>query len=473
MAKIPLGGSDRNFDSKKSRQKLINLIPRASNNGTYREVNRADGLTLFADLTDGPVRSNLLVNDSLLYMVSGDSLFRVDVNGVVEDLGVVGGSGVARIEANSVPNDSQILVLNGSGSGFVYTNAGGLVVITDPDFLGSTSVTILNERFWFTRDGTNEFFGSDISNGLSYNESTFGSAEESPDKVVAILAKKSSLWVLGKRTIEFWQTFDDKTFPLRRVRGATKERGILAQDSLAEIGEFFAFLADDGTVRMMQGTNLTIISDLDIELRIRGNGTATFPGFSKVDDAVGFFVDGPVNKIYYLTFPTEGYTWGYDIETGLTHLRESEGLGLWRANSAQIFANTIICGDSILGRLWELDPDNLTEGGNLIRTTIATPSISFETDVTIPYIEVDMEVGKTTDPSADPKMIVRYSKDGGYTFTNWGFIELGKIGDFRIRVPMRRFGRLVRYKDFILQFEITDAVPVQYYGMYGQISQSF
>ena len=464
MADFLLGGQNKEYDSKKSRGQIVNLIPEGSKDGSFRSVKRAEGLTLFATLPAGPVRSDPLINAGLIYVVSGSELYRIDTAGATTNIGTVHGSGRAKLQANSVPGDSQILILNGSGSGYIYDNTNGLLSITDADFFPSTSVTILDERFWLTRDGTNEFFGSDISDGTNYDTLTFASAEESPDNVAAVVAKKSALWVLGSETTQYYQSYNDITLPLRSVKGATKEWGILAKDSLAEANDSFAFLADDRTVRMMRGTQLVKISDLEFALKVKGNGTPTYPGFSTVTDAIGFFVDGPIHSTYYITFPTEGYTWGYDLNTGLSHVRESEGLGLWRVNSAVKFGDKIICGDSIDGKLWTLDPDNKTENNAILRTKLVTPTVSYEKDVTIPLIEIDMEVAQTTNPAADPKMIVYYTKDGGNTYTNKGHISLGKFGEHRKRVPLRLFGRLVRNKDFGLKLEITDPVGVRFYG---------
>jgi hypothetical protein len=128
------------------------------------------------------VRSNPIANGDYIYVVSGATLFRVNTNGVVFNLGTVGGSGRAKLSSNAVPGDNQILILNGSGDGYIYDSA-GLNQITDPDFFASSSVTVLDERFWLVRDGTNEFFGSDLSDGSAYDPLTFGSAEEQPDNV--------------------------------------------------------------------------------------------------------------------------------------------------------------------------------------------------------------------------------------------------------------------------------------------------
>lgn len=464
MAKFFLGGQGKDYDSKKSRGNVINLIPEGNKDGSYRSVRKIEGLTVFTELPLGPVRSDLLVNAGFIYVVSGTSLYRVNSTGTVETLGVVGGAGRAKLEANSIPGDSQILILNGSGDGYIYQDATGLTLITDADFFSSSSVTILNERFWLARDNTNEFFGSEISDGTSYDTLTFGSAEENPDKIVAALAKKSALWLLNETTVEYWQSFTDTILPLRKVKGSTKEWGILAKDSLAEVNDFFAFLADDRTVRMMRGTQLTEISDLNFTLKVKGNGTRTYPGFTKVDNAYGFFINGPVHSYYCLTFPSERYTWVYDVNTGFSHDRSSEGIGIWRANGAVNFNAQIICGDSRRGVLFVLDPHSLTEDSGIQRTELVTSFVSFDKDVTIPLIELDMEVAKSFDPELEPKMMVEYTKNGGYVWNNWGHISLGNYGQHGARVPLRLFGRVVRNKEFGLRLTTTDAVGVQYYG---------
>ena len=461
--KFSLGGIQTNYNSVKNRAEIVNLYAESDKSG-YKTVRKCDGLTLFATLPLGPVRSEPLVNSDFVYVVSGSTLYRANADGAVETLGVVGGSGRAKLKANSVPGDNQIFILNGSGAGYTYTNADGVVAVPDVDFFSSSSVTILDERFWLARDGTNEFFGSDQSDGASYDPLTFGSADESPDDVVAVIQKKSALWVVGSRTTEYFQRFNDTTFPLRAVKGGTKEYGTLNVDTVAEVNDYWAFLANERTVRLMSGTQLVELSDLDFQLKIKGNGTAATPGFSTVSDAYGFFIDGPVHSIYYLTFPTEGYTIGFDLKTKMTHRRESEGLGYWRVNGSAKFGTKIICGDAFQGSLWVLDTANRTENNDLIRTKLVTPSISFPHNITISSIEIDMEVSQTVDPTSDPKLMVYYTKDGGNTWVNKGHISVGKYGNHSFRAPLRNFGRLVRNKEFALRLETTDNIGVQYYG---------
>ena len=472
LQQIPLGGGANDYNSKKSRELVSNLLAEGNADGTYRTVKDAAGLTEVADESaSGATRSNLFINSMFMYAVIGDRLFRFDSFFASTDLGFVGGAEPirARIFANSVPGDNQIMILNGIGQGYVYTNGAGLVQVTDADFFATVAGDVLAERGWFVREDTNEVFGSETSDFTAYDPLTFLSAESNPDNVRQVIAKKSALWVLGSRSVEYFQTITDVTVPLRAVIGASKERGIAAVDSLAEAGERFCWFADDNTVRMIEGQQMTKISDLEFELLVRGDGTPNFPGFTVTDDAFGFFVDGPVHKIYYLTFPTEGYTWGYDFSTGLTHERSTEGLGHWRIGSTTLFNNKLYGGDILNGKIYEMDQGNKTENGSIMKRVLRTPPMSAPVDWTLPLLELEMEVGQVTDPAIEPVMIVEYTKDGGNNYVTHESVSLGDFGELRKRVVMRQFGRIVRHQDFALQLTITDDVRVQFYSLWGDI----
>ena len=125
--------------------------------------------------------------------------------------------------------------------------------------------------------------------------------------------------------------------------------------------------------------------------------------------------------------------------------------------------------DRFNGNIYELDQNAKDENGNVMRRVLTMPSISFPADWTLPYVELEMEVGQTNDPTADPQMIVEYSKDGGYTYTTHSVVPLGEFGQHSHRVALRQFGRIVRHKDFIMRFTVTDAVRVQFYTCWGDV----
>jgi hypothetical protein len=463
---IPLALKAGDYNSIRSKGQLINLIAETNKAQDYVTVRRTEGLTLLHTTpNDEPMRSQPHLNGSFIYYVAGDTLYRFQPpSGAPVSLGTVGGSGRATILSNSVPGNNQIVILNGEGQGYIYDNS-GLNQIVDADFYDTTSMTILNERFWFTRDGSNEFFASDVADASAYNPLSFGTAEWKPDDVEIVVSKKSALWVIGTTTLEYYQSADDPIFPLRAVRGASFDIGILASNSFAELDDYFAFLADNSNIALVYGTELTYISDLEFTTKIRGDGTPQNPGFTdaQIQACIGFFVDTPQHKVYYLTFPTASYTWGYDLMTGMTLTRSSlDGLA-WRAVYSLTFQNQVYIGDRVNGSVWLFDPDAKSEGDGILAATMITPSISFPVDAFISEIAVEMEVGVAEAPGDNPLMIVYNSKNGGKTWILHSHIPLGGWGDYNKRVILRNFGRIVRREEFVLKFIVTDAVRVQFY----------
>ena len=462
---LPLAVKAGDYNSIKERGLLINMIAEASRDGEFVAIKRVDGLTaLDTSLTD-PIRSNLHENGGFVYFISGNNLYRFQPPATTPtSLGAVNGSGRGQILSNSKTGDNQVVILNGGGDGYVYDSS-GLNQITDTDFYSTTSMTILNERVWFVRDGTNEMFASDAGDATAYDPLSFLSAEYKPDPVSIVVSKKSALWSLGTGTMEYFQSVNDSTVPLRAVKGLGNDLGIQAKRSFSEVDDYFAFLADDSTIVMVKGTEMITISDLEFELKIRGDGTTENPGFTdtQIQNCIGFFVEQPHHKMYWLSFPDVNYTWGYDINTGLPVTRASSNEEAWRACYSLAYNNIIYIGDRLNGTIWELDPDAKDEGGEILKATIRFPSVSFSRDCFIPEIAVEMEVGVAESVSDEPLMLVSYSKDGGKTYTNGSPVSLGNWGDFAKRVVLRHFGRLVRHKDFILQLAVTDAVRFSVY----------
>lgn len=121
--------------------------------------------------------------------------------------------------------------------------------------------------------------------------------------------------------------------------------------------------------------------------------------------------------------------------------------------------------------MWLLDPASKAEDG-ILRAAYRSTGVSFEYDITIPYIEVDIEVGQIEDPTISPNIMVRYSKDGGYNWINHSDVPLGNQGDYRKRMIIRNFGRLVRHKDFMIELICTDPVRFTIYNIDLPLSES-
>mgnify|MGYP000654553980 CR=1 FL=1 len=74
--------------------------------------------------------------------------------------------------------------------------------------------------------------------------------------------------------------------------------------------------------------------------------------------------------------------------------------------------------------------------------------------------ELDMEVGVGTQSGqgSDPQIMMKYSDDGGRTYSNELWTKLGKVGEYRTRVKWNRLGMS---RDRVYQVMVTDPVFVQ------------
>lgn len=477
---VPLGGADRNYNSRKSRPQALNAYIETNTDKTFRRIRRTPGFLSFSDPGLGPIRGMYRLKN-FVYIVSRNELYRVDEDGVATLLGDVGGS-TSLVKMNANGTDENEVIVISDQLGYLYDDIGGFRQITDPDFEADLFVASLNQIFWVNKPDSNVFIGSDTADGDLWDALRFGSAEQSPDPLVAIVATKTNLWLMGSRTCEYWQTDQsDLTVPVRPVAGATIERGVGAQKSVAQFQDQVFWLADDFTVWRISGSAAEPISDLNLEYAIAGEGFGDNLGYEAPERAEGFFIDHPVHKLYVLNFPTDQVTWVYDVSTGLWHRRESEGLTRWRGRESVIAFGKVLVGDYREGKIWEYKDGIFNEDGDSMKFQIVTPSLSDDdTDLYINHMELTMEVGvggvsgvaddgilKAT-PNI-PTMKVEYSKDGGVTFKTVpeGDLSIGSAGQRNLKVIARfnENGQLRRGFNWVMRFTVTDDVAVIMYDL--------
>src|SRR6185312_15028765 len=159
----------------------------------------APGLSTFVTVGTGPIRG-LHVMNNVLYVVSGQFLYSVQRPVQVAQLGggVIGESFVP-ISDNGI----QIILMADGELGFVYNAQTGVFSqITDPNFFPSNTVTFFDEYFLLVKNGSNEWFFSNILDGTTYNALDFESAVVESSFCLAIVYQQENALVLKQRSIE-------------------------------------------------------------------------------------------------------------------------------------------------------------------------------------------------------------------------------------------------------------------------------
>jgi hypothetical protein len=115
----------------------------------------------------------------------------------------------------------------------------------------------------------------------------------------------------------------------------------------------------------------------------------------------------------------------------------------------------------------------LSEGGDsLIDEDTSVESIYLTTDIieTNDYFLVSEDGAYFIEEEiagvqgADPEVMLRWSDDGGHTWSNYRTASIGKIGEFYRRVWFRRLGMTLQLRDRVYELSMTDPVKTALMG---------
>ena len=410
------------------------------------------GVVTWVTAGSGPIRGFSMLA-GVLYAQSGGTLYRINDDETVTPVGsTVSGTGPVGMDENG----TQLAIVNGV-TGYIYSTAAGLQVISDGQFHPANTVSFIDSVFAFDRTGTNEFFISDSLDGTAYSD-LFASAETKPDDVVAVANYLQTLLIMGERTGELCSNVGAANFPFQRVPGGTVTKGIVGPRAL-RVDDKFAYLVGDDKVAHRLTGNIAVPIGTDAI-------SAAWQRYATISDASVFSFSFNGHRFIVFNFPTEAVTWVFDVNTGLWHERESwdendRSLGRWRINCAIEAYGKVLVGDAFSGKIGYLDSKVYTEFGNTIRGELIAPPIHGDGKrVFMPALELDIEsgVGLSSGQGSAPVVTLGISDDGGRTFDNPElFGEMGKTGEYRHRL---RWDRLGSFEDSrILRVTITDPVP--------------
>jgi hypothetical protein len=479
--------------------RMINLFPEPIPNEGKEAgfLNRAPGLRLLATVGTGPVRG-LWTFNNVGYVVSGNSLFRIGRTYTPIFIGTVAGAGPVAMADNGTQ-----LFIAANGPSYIYNSVTlAYGQITDPDFAGAVSVSYLDGYFVFNQPNSQKVWVTQLLDGTSIDPLDFASAEGNPDGLIALLVNNREAWLLGSNSIEVWYNAGTPDFPLARIQGASNEIGCVAPYSVAKLDNSVFWLGQDargqGIVYRNNGYTGVRASNHAIEWHIQEYGN--------ISDAVAYTYQQDGHSFYVLTFPSADKTWVYDVSTQSWHERAGWVNGNFirhRSNCQMAFNDEIIVGDFQNGNIYAFDLDVYADNGqiqkwlrswraipsgqnNLKRTAQHTMQFDCETGVGLNGIDPDDGVewffytsngdqlittsgdllmfSPPTVQGANPQAMLRWSDDGGHTWSNEHWTSLGRIGQYGRRAFWRRLGMTQKLRDRVYEVSGTDPVKIVIIG---------
>ena len=488
---------------------MVNLFPEVVPEGGKEPafLQRCPGLRLLGIVGDGPIRGlwAFQSDPNIAFVVSGNTLYKLDTAWEATALGAVSGTG----PVSMVDNGTQLFVAC-NGPSYIYNNTTNTFAqITDPDFPGAVTVGFLDGYFVFNEPNSQRLWVTQLLDGTSIDPLDFASAEGSPDTLVSLMVDHREVWLFGSNSVEVWYDAAlPEGFPFQRIQGAFNEIGCVSPYSVAKLDNGIFWLGADargrGIVYRSNGYTGQRVSTHAVEWQIQQYGD--------MSEAIGYTYQQDGHSFYVLVFPEAKTTWVYDVATNAWHERASwqnSTFARHRGNCQMSFNNEIVIGDYQNGNIYAFDMGFHADDGQVqrwLRSWRALPPgqnnlkrsahhmLQLDCESGVGLSEANDEnfyglmatesnnllttesgnyflVGLTNLSSGiNPQIMLRWSDDGGHTWSNEHWAEMGRLGQFNRRVIWRRLGMTLKLRDRVYEISGTDPVKIAIMGAELQIS---
>ena len=385
-----------------------------------------------------------------------------------------GGTGSYVVSASQTVASTTIYALNFS-----------VMPANDGPFQGADVVDVVDNYFVYNRPNTQQWGSSNILSPIS-SALAFSSKDGAPDNLVSMIVDHREVYLLGETSSEVWVDSGLFPFAFQRIPGTSTQHGIAAKFSIARLGNSFAYLSKnirgDGQIMMMQGYVPTRISNHAVEQSIEGVDISDARAWT-------YLIEG--HEVYVISFPGIDLTWAYDIASGMWHkwlwVDSNNVFHRHRGNCHSHFANMNLVGDWQNGNIYMLDPNTYTDDGNEIRRVRRAPHLvsdfqrQYFSELQLlfqPGVGLSGNIIGQDSPTnavaglgvaglavagqnslatlgADPQAMLRWSNDGGSTWSNEHWTSIGTQGRYKNRAIWRRLGQA---RDRIFEVVVTDPI---------------
>jgi hypothetical protein len=359
-----------------------------------------------------------------------------------------GGAGTYTVSASQTVSSTTIYAINWT-----------VLPANDGAFQGGGTVDITDNYFVYNKPDSQLWAASDLLSPIT-DPLSFASKDGSPDDLVSIIVDRREVYLLGEMSSEVWINSGAVPFPFTRIPGTSTQQGIAAQYSMSRMGNSFAYVSKNN-----RGEAMVVRMNGYFPERISTHAVETTLVNQNVSTAIAWTYQLEGHEVYVVTFPsigTNGLTWAYDNTTGLWHkwlYRNNQNeYERHRGNCCAFFNQQVLVGDYENGKIYQLSRNFYTDDGQPIRRIRRAPHIT--TDLQRQYfhelqIQFQPGVGLSTGQGQDPQAMLRWSNDGGSTWSNEYWTSIGKQGKYLNRAIWRRLGFA---RDKVFEVSISDPV---------------
>ena len=384
---------------------------------------------------------------------------------------MVGGAYIASIDYNTPALTMSVAATGTNASDTITLNIPQFGQLNDPGLpLNPSRLSFIEGWFLINQQNSRQF----QTNGptpytIMFPPSFNAQKDSSSDNLVTMYENNREEWLIGERTSEVWVNQGGTNFAFVRLPGVGPQIGCAAQHSITRAGDKLVWLG-----RNEQGENVVVMQDGYSWKRVSSHGVEhAIASYPVVSDAIGFAYQEEGHLFYILTFPTADVTWCLDVTT-----LEMAGPGMawhqrasWNASTGQYhrfrgncymnFGDVRLVGDFATGQIHQMSRQFYTDAGNILRCARRTPhvwNIDKRTRLFFSSVQVEFTpgVGLQFGQGSNPQAMLRWSNDGGFTWSNEHWTSIGKAGLTRFRAIWRMLGSA---RDRVWELCYTEPTP--------------
>lgn len=432
-----------------------------------------------ASVTNLPVRGMwVLPGSTTALAIIGNTCYLLTLisQGNRNTPGVVTISNVGTLKTNSGPvsirdnnTGGGVAVIVDGPNGYYYNlSTKAVTQITDPNFLGASTVAYIDGWFVFSEPNSQTFYTNSAPYSSTFNASLFALKDSFSDNLLALWEKKEELWLFGERTLEIWYNAGGATFAFQRIPGQIQQIGCAAIYSISRLQSG----TEDGLIwlaRSNRGENIVVKTNgFSCENITTPAVSDAIASYSITSDAIGYTYQEDGHEFYVLNFPSADRTWVYDPTVPpqmawhqrLSYDSYADLFHRDRTNCCIDFAGMRLVGDYQNGSIYQMTRAVYTDGGWPILSRRRSPFIWDKDNrqrMQMASLQVDFAtgVGNASGMGVNPQATLRLSRDYGKTYGEPIQSPIGLIGNYTNRCLWRKLGWT---RGTVAQIEVIDPV---------------
>jgi len=357
-----------------------------------------------------------------------------------------------------------------SASDSITLNIPAFGVLNDPGFPVNPQRLAFLEGWLICNSGGSRNFQTSgpIPYQMTWPPSFFSLKDSSTDNLITLFENDREVWLVGERTSEVWYNAGGTNFPLARIPGVGPQIGSGGLNSITRLGNALYWLGKNE-----QGENIVVRTNGYSWERVSNHAIEHALGsYPLISDAIAYGYEEDGHGFFVLTLPTADVTWVYDVTASMQfqkpcwHQRASfdPTLGIYhrhRGNCYMDFSNLRLVGDYTTGQIHQMSRQYFTDAGAPPRAQRRVKHVwkkAARTRVMQSSLQIEFTpgVGLQTGQGKTPEAMLRWSNDGGFTWSSEHWRTIGPAGQTKNRAKWNRLGYA---RDRVFEVNFSDPTP--------------